>query len=113
MPFLKYGPKRVCWRSEGEVSTSTGDNGGFDGAGRSQRIDVGELGERAIGRGVGSATEVVASSDGVATVRRVQGVRRVGKNVVLDQNLSAVTGIYSKMDAAEVVVVNAEVACEH
>ena len=34
-------------------------------------------------------------------------MRRVDENVVLDQNLSAVAGINSKVDTAEVVVVKA------
>lgn len=94
---------------EREICTSTGRDSRPDGVKRRQRVLVRNGSESASGSIVDGATEIVASGNSVAVIRRKQGLLGRDKHIVLNQKLSTFSGIDSIPDVVIVVVINAEI----
>jgi hypothetical protein len=110
-------------RLESELLAGVGLDAGLDAGGGEEAVGVGCLGEGASWGGVLSSTEVVAGSDSVARVSRVEGLlgayklmsdknqilsedTRTGPDVVLNEELSSITSVNT------VAVLEREVSCQ-
>ena len=89
---------------EGQVGTSARNDGGLDARGSGQGVRVRSSGKGTSSSGVGSASEVVALEDGIASIGGVNGLRDAAEDVVLNEELSAVTGVDAIVGVLVVVV---------
>ena len=91
-------------RLERQGGTSTSENDRSDVCSGGEGIRVRNGAEGSNKSGVSSSAEVVTPREGVTGIGRVKGIADTGEDVVLDEQLSTVTGVDTVV-GVEVVVV--------
>jgi len=89
---------------ETQVSTSAGDDAARKRASRIKSVGIRDGCEGTSGRGVAAATEIIALSDCVATIGRIDCLVDALEHVVLNQELGTVTRV-DTIGRVEIVVV--------